>query len=268
MMKHDKTNSVKLRFFLMFKKIRLWVIKPALDKQTVFISGMQRSGTNMLMKILDYNLNTDVYHETDNRAFDHYEMRNRAIIKKLLTRSSAPTFIIKSLFELQDIAQLMTDFSPAKTVWIVRSYDDVSNSILASFRENIIARTVRAVKESSDEWLAAGMSQQTKDKLSLYVNAEMSEASAAAVQWYFRNILFFEQQLNSNENVLVVKYEDLVSKPDVTIQRVCQFIGITFRKRMIDDIFASSISRKDKPDISPEIRKLCGQLTEKFAKLF
>ena len=190
-MKHDKTKSVKLLLFLGFKKLCSWVRKSAPDKQTVFISGMQRSGTNMLMKILDYNLNTDVYHETDYRAFDNYKMRDRVVIRQLLARSSASTFIIKSLFELQDIKQLMTDFSPAKTVWIVRSYDDVTNSMLASFRENIIARIVRVVKENSDEWLAAGMSQQTKEKLSPYVHPEMSEASAAATQWYFRNVLFF-----------------------------------------------------------------------------
>ena len=268
-MKHDKTNSIKLRLFLLFKRIYLSLFKLSdLEKQTVLVSGMQRSGTNMLMKVLDYSLQTDVYHETDVRAFDNFEMRNIKVIRRLLDSCKAPLFIIKSLCELQNISQLMNEFQPAKTIWIVRNYDDVSNSVLASFKKNIVSRIVRVVKQETDEWLAAGMSQQTKQHLEHCVHLGMNEVSAAAAQWYFRNILFFEQNLHDDDNVLLVSYEQLVSQPVKEVKRICQFLGITFSQRMSDDIFSASISRRKKPNIDPEVRGLCEQLMARFDPLF
>ena len=38
-------------------------------QQHVFVAGMQRSGTNLLMDVLDASHATQVFHETDPRAF-------------------------------------------------------------------------------------------------------------------------------------------------------------------------------------------------------
>ncbi len=268
-MKYDKTNSIKLRLFLLYKRNYLSLFSPsAANKQTVFVSGMQRSGTNMLMKVLDYSLRAYVYHETDVRAFDNFEMRNVKVIRRLLESSKAPFFIIKTLCELQNISQLTNEFQPAKTIWIVRNYDDVSNSMLASFKKNIVSRIVRAVKQETDEWLAAGMSQQTKQQLEHCVHPGMNEVLAAAAQWYFRNILFFEQNLHDDDKVLLVSYEQLGTQPVSEVQRICKFLGITYNKSMSNDIFSGSISRRKKPDINPEVRELCGQLMAQFEPLF
>jgi len=112
------------------------------------------------------------------------------------------------------------------------------------------------------------MSQQTKQQLGHCVHLGMNEVSAVAVQWYFRNILFFEQNLHDDDNVLLVNYEKLVTQPVNEVQRICRFLGITFNKRMSDDIFSGSISLRKKPDIDPEVRELCGQLMARFEPLF
>jgi len=139
-MGHDKTNSIKLRLFLLYKRSYLrFFSHSAANKQTVFVSGMQRSGTNMLMKVLDNSLQTSVYHETDVRAFDNFEMLDVKVIRRLLESCKALLFIIKTLCELQKISQVMNEFKPAKTVWIVRNCDDVSNSMLASFKKILLA---------------------------------------------------------------------------------------------------------------------------------
>ena len=60
--------------------------KPS-QKLTVFVAGVQRSGTNMLMDALERSFETDVYHERDPRAFDNYLMRPPEVIARLHARS-------------------------------------------------------------------------------------------------------------------------------------------------------------------------------------
>ena len=54
---------------------------------TLLVAGVQRSGTNMVMDVLERSLETDVYHERDPRAFDNYEMRPLEVIRGLRARS-------------------------------------------------------------------------------------------------------------------------------------------------------------------------------------
>ena len=46
------------------------------SRRYLFVGGVQRSGTNMLMDVLERSYETDVYHERDPRAFDGYQMRS------------------------------------------------------------------------------------------------------------------------------------------------------------------------------------------------
>src|SRR5215813_11979618 len=100
-------------------------------KQAVFVAGVQRSGTNMMMDVLEQSYDTDVYHETDNRAFEDYEMRPRTVIHRLVNTSKASVVVIKALCELHEVRQLLDEFAPAKGIWIVRDFADVVNSHLA-----------------------------------------------------------------------------------------------------------------------------------------
>ena len=65
-------------------------------RETIFLAGMQRSGTNMLMEVLERSLATQVIHERDPRAFDNYLMRPPEVIAALRARSRAPVFVTKA----------------------------------------------------------------------------------------------------------------------------------------------------------------------------
>jgi hypothetical protein len=105
----------------------------AKEKTTVIIAGHQRSGSNMLMDVLERSYETDVYHERDSRAFENYQMRDIPSIRSLHNASQSPCFVIKALCELQELPELMAAFSPASTVWLIRDYRDVVNSAVRSF---------------------------------------------------------------------------------------------------------------------------------------
>lgn len=240
---------------------------PAERKRHLFVAGVQRSGTNMLMDILEKSWLTDAYHERDPRAFDNYKMRELPVIQALEQASPMPLFVIKALFELQELPDLMRHFSPAKTIWIVRDHNDTVNSTLKSFRRNLVPRINRALQPDTEEWLGAGMSGETRERLSPLVTPEMREEDAAAIQWYFRNILFFEMGFDGHPDVLAVSYENLVTRPEKQIRRICDFIGIPYASRLSRGIFSSSIGKRKKPELSPQVETLCTGLRERFQPL-
>lgn len=254
--------------FLGAKRTR-WALAPVppARRRRVLVAGVQRSGTNMLMDILEKHWEVDAYHERDPRAFDNYAMRDWPVIERLMARSGHPVFAIKSLFELQILPELMTRMAPARTLWIVRHHHDTVNSTLKSFSRNLVPRINRALKPDTDEWLGGGMSPTTRERLAPLVHPEMKPADAAAIQWYFRNILFFEHGFDRNAAVLPIGYEHLVTDPETQIRRLCDFLEIPYQPRMSRGIYASSIGKRRKPVLSPEVESLCEELAGRFAPL-
>ncbi len=254
--------------FLGAKRAR-WTLAPTPPKarRRVLVAGVQRSGTNMLMDILEKHWQVDAYHERDPRAFDNYAMREWPVIERLMARSGHPLFAIKSLFELQILPQLMERMMPARILWIVRDYNDTVNSTLKSFSRNLVPRINRALNPDTGEWLGGGMSEATRERLRPLVKPDMAPADAAAVQWYFRNVLFFEHGFDQNPAVLPIGYERLVTDPVTEIQRLCEFLDISYQVRMSRGIYASSIGKRRKPKLSPEVEALCQELAGRFEPL-
>jgi hypothetical protein len=233
-------------------------------QRVAFVAGVQRSGTNMMMDVLERSDETDVYHEHDPRAFDNYQMRDLTVIRRLLQRSVAPCFVIKSLCELPELGSLMEEFRPAKTVWLTRHYDDVVNSMLVSFRNqaNQVKRIAR--NRTSDGWLSRGLSDDTYAHLQDLVHPDISDASAAALIWYFRSVLYFEQGFDQDPRVTLVRYESLVAEPQREFARVFAFLGLNYSAYVSRKVFGNSVNRRLPLDIEAPIRELCDGLMLRF----
>jgi len=236
-------------------------------RRRVFVAGMQRSGTNMLMDVLEQSMETDVYHERDPRAFADYQMRDRAVIQGLIDRSKACIFVIKALCELQDLGALMERFAPARTVWIYRDYNDVVNSMMRSFEG--MADQVRNIAgdRNSSSWRGRGMSDDTHRLVRGIAGPLLTDASASALQWYFRNILFFEQGFDTDPRVMLVRYESLVTQPQEEFARIFRFLGADYTPRVSRQVSAGSIGKHEQPAIDPSITAVCDELFARFNNL-
>jgi Sulfotransferase family len=255
---------------------RLWrTYKPltyrshnSLPRQFLFVAGVQRSGTNMVMDLLEWSRWTAVFHETDRLAFDNYEMRPTEVILQLATQTHAPWFVIKSLCELDRIPALMDIFGPARVLWVLREFDDCANSAVRSF-ENF-ARQVRrlAVDEHPDDWRGRGMSDATRRVLRTFASDDLSETSAAALMWYYRNILFFERGLDKDPRVTLVRYEELVRTPNEVTREVFAWLGLPdWSPWIVRHVHARSARREVRADIDPGVRTLCDGLRARFDAL-
>lgn len=234
--------------------------------QHVFVAGMQRSGTNLLMDVLDASLATQVFHETDPRAFDRYEMRDLAVIRQLAQASPAPVFVIKALCELDRIRALMDTFSPAKTLWMVRDWRDSASSAVKSFG-NFVPQWKRLAHGDADDWRGRGMSPATRELLAALYHPDASEAEGAAIMWFYRNVLFFEQLLAADARVRLVFYEDLVRDPAREVAALYDFLGLPVSAGVAGRIHARSVKHRAPADISPAVAALCDELLARFRAL-
>lgn len=233
----------------------------------VFVAGVQRSGTNLLMDVLDASAETQVFHETDPRAFDNYQMRDEAVIRQLVHACPASVFVVKALCELDHIRALMDAFAPARTLWVVRDWRDSAASAIKSF-PNFVPQWCRLAHGDAEDWRGRGMSPATRELLAALYRPDASEAEGAAIMWFYRNVLFFEQRLSADPRVRVVFYEDLVRDPQREVAAVHEFLGLSgLRSASAGRIHARSVKHRSPRDIAPAVASLCDELLARFRAL-
>ena len=158
----------------------------------------------------------------------------------------------------------MDNFAPARTVWILRDYRDVVNSMQKSFGNQ--AKQVQRIARDrdSDGWQGKGMSDATHEVVRGLVHEVITDSSAAALIWYFRNQLFFDQGFDHDPRVLLVRYEALVTQPGPEFERIFDFLELTYRPRHSRKVVPHSIRKAHEPEIEVPIRDLCEEMTRRF----
>jgi len=226
----------------------------------VFVAGAQRSGTNMVMNVLERSLDTTVYHERDPRAFERYLMREPEVIDELVARARGRVFVIKTLCEMDRLPSLMERYQPAKTLWLFRHYDAAVQSSLRSF--NTVAGQVSEVVRDPARggWMGRGMSDETLARVRALHHLGMNDASRVALFWYMRNRLLFDTGLADDARVLPVRYERLLDAPHERLTPMFASIGLEYRRAMGRHVAPRPDRRREPPAIEPSVRRACDEL--------
>ena len=239
--------------------------KRSLPVMVIFLAGVHRSGTNMMMRVLERSIDTEVFHESDPRAFDNYMMRGEAELRELIRRSRSRRIVFKSLHEAHKLRELMESFSPSKSIWIYRHFDDVVNSIQARWPGLRNRMDEIITHGESGGWRGLGMTPQTRHRLATCYHQRMNDASITALFWYQRNQLLLEQRLERDKDCLLIDYARLTRTPVHSVNRICKFLDITYSDYMSKLVHARSIGTRRPPPIEPEVRQLCHDLYERLA---
>ncbi len=227
------------------------------ERELTFVSGVQRSGTNLVMDILERGWETDVFHESDPRAFDNYVMRDVPVIRRLVETSPSRRVVVKALCEASDLTRLMDVFAPARAIWMFRHYDDMINSNMVAWPggRNQIDAIVK--DRASGDWRGKGMTDETHAIVREHYHPGMNDASALALFWYYRNQLFFDQGFDRHDRVMLMQYEALVTDPAKHVGGMTRFMDVACRPSMSTMISRGSIGKKFPPVIDDRIRALC-----------
>lgn len=234
----------------------------------VYIVGAQRSGTNMLGECLNRSLNIEYFPEKNQVAFNDYSLREDNKILNLIRRSRHPFVVFKPLKDSHRVSELLQIAGYGKVLWMYRGYEDRANSAVNRFGEHNL-NVLRDLSEgrNCDVWQAQGLLEEDLDLVRSFDYASMKPGEAAVLFWYLRNKLYFNQNLDKNDSVSLVCYEDLVRDAEMVMNRVCEFIGCGYSRSMVRHVFGSSVGRNNPPEINHRLKRLCDNLLENFKKI-
>jgi hypothetical protein len=230
------------------------------ERRPVFLAGVHRSGTNMMIETLEWHPRTQVFGEHDPRAFECFLMRPRPVIETLIDRSPADRVVVKALHEAEQLSELLRLRPGAQAIWMFRDWRDVVNSILARWpgHRNGVDRILQGVDTAS--WRGRGMRSATRERLAAVYRPELDDAAVNTLFWIFRNQLLFDQGLDADDRVALIDYDALMRTPAAQLTALVAFLEVPLPARLLRVASPAKIRKKPPPAVVPEIAALADEM--------
>lgn len=234
---------------------------PPEQKKVLFIIGCQRSGTTMMLRILERDRQSSVYGEFSRLSIGPGRTLLKPFdrVKSIVDQDPAPFAVLKPLVETQRLFELFDYFPEARAVWMYRHYKDVISSNLINFgRSNGIDDLRPIAQGDPTNWRSSHASDEVKEVARHYFSESMSALDAAALFWYARNSLYFDMDLPNHPQVMISRYEDMVHDPRTQLRAIYRFAHQPFPEAILrHPIKSSSVGKGEHVQILPEIEQLC-----------
>lgn len=229
----------------------------------VWLVGVQRSGTNMVVRGLEESPQVEVHKENDGKAFERFRLRPDPVVREIVVESRHRYVLFKPLCDSHRVDGLLALDTPTagRAIWAYRGVDGRVRSALAKFGDtNLRVLTEIAAGRGDDLWQAQRLSAESLDVLRSFDWTSMDPASAAALFWYVRNQLFFDLGLDRRADVLLSSYDALVADPEAGTKALASFLDLAWHPGL-----AAHIERRPPRDAAPleldaRVRRLCDEL--------
>lgn len=236
--------------------------------RAVFLVGLQRSGTNMVVKGLEHSPAVELHNENDRRVFDRFQLRSDAIVRETVLRSRHQIVLFKPLSDSHNTVHLLEGLglpTAPRAIWAYRNVDDRVRSAVAKFGD-VNRRVLIEIAEgrAADRWQAQGLSDETLDLVRRCDPQQLSTNSAAALFWVVRNGLFFEQQLQDRSDVHLVSYERVISEPEDSMRTLAAFVGLPYSADLAAHIDGRASGERAPLDLDPQVRAAADTLAERL----
>lgn len=236
------------------------------DKSTLMILGIQRAGTSMMYWVFERDFDVKVYRESSELSSDDrvegVRLNPLPWVRARIEEQKAPIVVLKPLVESQRAAELLAALPGSRALWAYRHYQDVAASNLKAFgRDNGINDLRPFVTDDPDNWRSQGSSEETRETIRHYFAEDMNPYDAAALFWWARSRLYFELGLDQHPDVMLNRYEDLVTQPVLTMRRIYDFIERPYPgDQIVRDVHPQSVGKGRVSRLSPEVDRLCAEL--------
>lgn len=234
----------------------------------VFIVGLQRSGTEMIVQTLRNSPLIKVYNEHKNSAaFRDYALRSDDTLINLMSKSRCQWVAFKALNDTHRIVHLLEHIGNSKNgraIWTYRSVEGRTRSILAKFGDVDLQILRRIAEGTYTGWELDTLSKEKLELIRSFDYDDMTSESAAALGWYLRNSLFFELELDQREDILLASYDAIVAEPAREIQGVCAFLDVPHNAQLHDHIAPRPDPTQQPLEIDVQLARLCEDVYERL----
>ncbi|WP_417566829.1 sulfotransferase family protein [Marinobacter sp.] len=238
-----------------YAKLLYHFLTPSSEARPVFILGSGRSGTDIVSHCLNKGWDVELINEDNPKAFDNWRLKSLEAVEDAVDSSKARLVLFKPIVETLRANEFLAKFQSAAVVFVVRNPHDAINSMARFFGES----QVRAVKS----WVETDFSRQPQAPIELrefiasHCHADLSIEDASGLYWLLYNSAYSFLDLQSDSRVTMIRYENLVQKPEETMRDVCNFLGMKWSPSMTEEVYGGSVGKNRTPDLSPAIEKRC-----------
>lgn len=251
--------------------VRSIVRAPRDQRKVVLIFGCQRSGTTMIQQVfLDQSWRVLNLEEHDRRLVgddpEETSWKDSAIVFHRIRRLPFEVVAAKPLVESARATELMDAAGSARAVWMLRHYREVARSSLSRFGDKNAHQDLQPFRSGDSlDWHCKGATKETRDTVLDLLRADLTPLDAAALFWWTRNRLYFDQHLWKDERIRILRYQRACTCPEDVVRSLSDYIGIS--------LSVSSIIHRVQPreavtsvgGLNPEVERLCQKLWDSFA---
>jgi hypothetical protein len=237
--------------------------------KALMILGCQRSGTTLISHLfnqLDYSRVFGEFSILSNKGVDRIRLNSSEEVISIFEKSHSPLIVFKPLVESQNAKRLLDTIPKSNVLWVYRNYRDVAASDVKKFAKTAgHGNILPIINNDHSNWRSENVSEETRSIIKSMYSEQLSPQDCACLFWYARNILFYEQALESNDQVYIWPYEDFIGSPQTMFNQLIASLALPKPKNEIfQDIYNDSVNSSSDLVINKDINDLCANLLERL----
>lgn len=242
------------------------------ERRVVLIFGCQRSGTTMLQQtFLDRSWRVFILEEHDRRLVgaspepEETTWQDYSTVLGRIRRLPFEVVAAKPLVESASATALMDAAGPVKAVWMLRHYPEVARSNVGRFGIDNPYRDLQPIRSRDAlDWRYKGVTEETWETVTALMNRRLTPFDSAALFWWTRNQLYFDQRLWEDDRIRILRYERACNQPDEVIRSLSDHIGLALPLGSIAQRVRARPFPPETRKLDPDVERLCSKLWDSF----
>ena len=242
------------------------------ERRVVLIFGCQRSGTTMLQQtFLDRSWRVLILEEHDHRLVgpspgpEETTWQEYSTVLGRIRRLPFEVVAAKPLVESASATALMDAAGAVKAVWMLRHYSEVARSNVSRFGMDNPYRDLQPIRyRDALDWRYAGLTEETCETVTALLSQGLTPFDAAALFWWTRNQLYFDQRLWEDDRIRILRYERACNQADEVVRSLSDHIGLTLPLGSITSRVRPQPFPPKTRELNPEVERLCRKLWNSF----
>jgi hypothetical protein len=238
------------------------------ERRVVLIFGCQRSGTTMLQQtFLDRSWRVLILEEHDHRLIGPgvTGWQEYSAVQNRIRRLPFEVVAAKPLVESASATALMDAVGAVKALWMLRHYLEVARSNVNRFGMDNPCRDLQPIRSRDVlDWRYRGATEETWETVNALLNGRLTPLDAAALFWWTRNQLYFDQRLWEDDRIRILRYERACNQPGEVVRSLSSHIGLTLPLGSIANRVRAQPPSPSAIELHPDVERLCRKLWESF----
>jgi hypothetical protein len=267
----DEEPLFRRRTLALAKRLARSIVRARPDERhVVLIFGCQRSGTTMLQQtFLGRSWRVFILEEHDRRLVGpgpgETTWQEYSTVLERIRRLPFEVVAAKPLVESASATALMDAAGAVKAVWMLRHYPEVAQSNVSRFGVDNPYRDLEPIRSrDARDWRYRGATEETCETVAALLNRELTPFDAAALFWWTRNQLYFDQRLWADDRIRILRYERACNQPDEVIRSLSDYIGLALPPGSITPRIRAHPFPPETRELDPDVERLCKKLWDSF----